>query len=210
MGQFVIGIDPHAPLPFRFRFRCRSRSRSRRVRQGTAGRVPRQYPSGRADDADSFLLGIGIEIGIGIEHSRGKIRFDPDTPRQPRTLQSRGPRPGGPTDDSPARKRWVPSVLRTCGAGRSQTDLHLESLVQTKAASMLGGGHNRDAVGSCVGSMDPTPWKVALPSAISASRREKRRVSRTASRLRWGPHPNSVRRPVSASRRCPHPVTLGE
>jgi hypothetical protein len=34
------------------------------------------------------------------------------------TLPSRGPRPGGPSDDSPARERWVPSPLWTPSPGR--------------------------------------------------------------------------------------------
>ena len=53
----------------------------------------------------------------------------------------------GPTADAVG---YHLSVLRTCGAGRSQTDLHLESLVQTNATSMLGGGHYIEVVGSCV------------------------------------------------------------
>ncbi len=54
-------------------------------------------------------VGIGIGIGIGIENSRRRTGSDPDTPRQLRVFPSRGPRPGGPSDDSPARERWVPS-----------------------------------------------------------------------------------------------------
>ena len=52
---------------------------------------------------------IGIGIGIGIENSGRRTGFDPDTPWQLRVFPSRGPRPGGPPDDSPARERWVPS-----------------------------------------------------------------------------------------------------
>jgi hypothetical protein len=62
-----------------------------------------------ARQALAARVGIGIGIGIGIENSQGRTGFDPNTPRQPRAFQSRGPRPGGPSDDSPARERWVPS-----------------------------------------------------------------------------------------------------
>jgi hypothetical protein len=54
-------------------------------------------------------VGIGIGIGIGIENSQGRTGPDPDAPRQPRALPIRGPRPGGPPEDSPARESWVPS-----------------------------------------------------------------------------------------------------
>ena len=80
---------------------------TRADRIGRSGFSSVHVGSGR-EDADGFVLGIGI--GIGIENSQGRIGFDPDTPRQPRALQSRGPRPGGPSDDSPARERWVPSL----------------------------------------------------------------------------------------------------
>jgi hypothetical protein len=43
--------------------------------------------------------------------SRTSCQMDRSAPIAP--LQSRGPRPGGPSDDSPARKRWVPSSMNT-------------------------------------------------------------------------------------------------
>ena len=57
-------------------------------------------------------VGIGIGIGIGIEISRGRTGFDPDAPAQLR-VPSRGSRPGGPADDSPARERWVQFPMNT-------------------------------------------------------------------------------------------------
>jgi hypothetical protein len=81
-------------------------------------------------------VGIGIGIGIGIESSQGKPRFNPNTPRQPRALQSRGPRPGGPTDDSPARERWVPSPHEhPTPAGRQIPFPHTNTSIRSRLQS---------------------------------------------------------------------------
>jgi hypothetical protein len=81
-------------------------------------------------------VGIGIGIGIGIENSKGRTGSDPNTPRHPRALPSRGPRPGGPKDSSPRRQPWVVFVYGTpAPAGRQNPFHHTSTSIRSRHQS---------------------------------------------------------------------------